>query len=214
MTKSKFSKNKLWDYFILTARFLLAWTFLRYGFSKLMDGQFGLNELEMTTQIKNLSLFKISWYLFNHEPFNSFIGISQIICGLLLLFNRTCLMGAFVFLPIVTNILLIDLSFMPLDLAYGFAWRLGFYLLLDLLILWHYKDRMKEIWKSVWYNVNTKYKFPIWAYLLLPLFAIGLEIMGAVPKFLTLLIFQPIETIGAVMNIPEIIGEVLKKIRV
>lgn len=210
--KKKISKDKIWDYFILTARFLLAWTFLRYGFSKLSDGQFGVNEVEMTTQLKDLSLFKLSWYLFDHEPFKSFIGISQIICGLLLLINRTTLIGAFLFLPIVTTILIIDLTFMPSSLAQGFVWRLSFYILLDLLILWHYNDRMKVIWKSIWENVNTKFKLPLWSYLLLPVFALALEVVGFVPKFLSELIFHPTETIDSIMKIPELIGLVLSKI--
>jgi len=208
----KISKDKIWDYFILIARFLLAWTFLRYGFSKLTEGQFGINEVEMATQLKDLSLFKLSWYLFDHEPFKSFIGVSQIICGLLLLINRTTLIGAFLFLPIVATILVIDLTFMPISLAQGFAWRLSFYILLDLLILWHYKDRMKIIWKSIWDNVNTKFKFPIWSYLLLPIFAVILEIVGVVPKILTELILHPTETINSIMHIPKLIGEVLSKI--
>ena len=208
----KVSKDKIWDYFILTARFLLAWTFLRYGSGKLTEGQFGISEAEMATQLKDLTLFKLSWYLFDHEPFKSFIGVFQILCGLLLLLNRATLIGAFLFLPIVTTILIIDLTVMPPVLAQGFAWRLSFYILLDLLILWHYKDRMKVIWRSVWHNVNTKFKFPIWAYLLLPVFAVGLEIIGVVPKVLTQLIFQPTETIDSIMKIPELIGELLKKI--
>lgn len=208
----KISKGRIWDYFILTARFLLAWTFLRYGYSKLTEGQFGISEVEMATQLKDLSLFKLSWYLFNHEPFKSFVGMSQIICGALLLVNRTTLIGAFLFLPIVTTILIIDLSFMPPTMAQAFAWRLSFYIVLDLLILWHYKDRMEIIWNAIWSNVNTKYKFPIWAYFLLPIFALGLEAIGLIPKVLTNLIFHPKATVDSLMKIPELIGEVLRKI--
>jgi len=102
----KLPKERILDYFILAARFLLAWTFLGYGFSKLTEGQFGINEAEMATQLKDISLFKLSWYLFDYEPFKSFTAISQIICGVLLLVNRTTLIGAFLFLPIVTTILI------------------------------------------------------------------------------------------------------------
>ena len=101
---------------------------------------------------------------------------------------------------------------MPISLAQGFAWRLSFYILLVLLILWHYKDRMKVIWKSIWDNVNTKLMFPIWSYLLLPVVAVILEIVGVVPKILTELILHPTETINSIMHIPKLIGEVLSKI--
>lgn len=195
---------------MLAARFLLAWTFLRYGSSKLIgEGQFGLNEVEMATELKDLSLFKVSWYLFDHEPFKSVIGASQIICGLLLLINRTALIGAFVFLPIVSTILIIDLTVMSTGMAHGFAWRLSYYIVLDLLILWHYKERMKVIWQSVWDNVSTKYKFSVWAYLLLPLFAIGLEVVGVLPKFLFQFIIEPSETIDLILRMPEFIEQML-----
>ncbi len=208
----KISKDQLWDYVILTSRFLLAWTFLSYGYSKLTAGQFGISEVEMATPLKDLSLFKLSWYLFDHEPFKAFIGVSQIICGILLLINRTALIGAFLFLPIVTTILIIDLSFMPSGLSQGFAWRLSFYILLDLLIFWHYKDRMKIIWESVWHNMSTKFKYPFWAYLLLPIFAIGLEVIGVIPKILTQLITNPTEILESFSEIPKMIIEIIKKI--
>lgn len=166
----------------------------------------------MSTQLRHLSLFKISWYLFNHEPFKSFVGISQIICGCLLLINRTALIGAFLFLPIVTTILIIDLSFMPITMAQAFAWQLSFYTLLDLLILWHYRDRMKIIWESVCDNMNTKFKFSIWAYLLLPLFALALEVIGIIPNVLTQLILHPTETIDNIRKMPELIEDIFRGI--
>lgn len=191
--RKKLSKEKAWDYFILTARFLLAWTFLRYGWSKLTEGQFGVSATEMATPLKDLSLFRVSWYLFDHEPFKTFIGISQLLCGVLLLINRTALLGAFFFLPIVSTVLIIDLTFMPTFLAQNFAWRLSFYILLDVLIIWHYKDRMKVVWNALCHNLSTKFNFSIWAYLLLPVFAIALEIVGVIPKSITLILLDILE---------------------
>jgi uncharacterized membrane protein YphA (DoxX/SURF4 family) len=209
--KLKLPKAKLWDYFILTARFLLAWTFLSYGYGKLTAGQFGISEAELATPLKDLSLFRVSWYLFDHEPFKTFIGVSQVLCGILLLINRTALIGAFLFLPIATTILIIDLSFMPADMSGAFAWRLGIYILLDLLILWHYKERMKIIWESVWHNVSTKFRYPLWAYLLLPVFAIGLEIILVIPKILHQLIANPAKTLEDLSQIPKMIAEIIEK---
>lgn len=36
------TKAQRWDYFILAARGLLAYTFISYGYGKLTGGQFGL----------------------------------------------------------------------------------------------------------------------------------------------------------------------------
>lgn len=180
----KLNKDQLWDYFILTARILLGWTFLRYGYSKLMDNQFGVTEEELNTILHELSPWRISWYLFDMQPFKAFIGISQIICGLLLIIHRTAILGAFMFIPIIVVILIMDITFMPTWMAKAFAWRLSCYLILDFLILWHYKDRMTAIWNAVWNNVSTKFKHPIWMYLLLPVLAIVLEVLIALPKAL------------------------------
>jgi uncharacterized membrane protein YphA (DoxX/SURF4 family) len=174
--------EKIQDYFVLVARILLGWTFLGYGYGKLTEGQFGITEAELVTPLKDLNLFRLSWYLFDHEPFKSFIGVSQIICGLMLIFHQTAILGAFLFLPIVSTILIIDLSFMPPMLKEGFAWRLSFYILLDFFILWHYKDRLQRMWKAAWEGVNTRYKYPVWAYLILPVLALVLEFGLAVPR--------------------------------
>ena len=212
MTESikRITKEKYLDYFILVARFLIGWTFLHYGYSKMTDGQFGITPTDLGTPIKDLSLFRVSWYLFDHQPFKTFIGVSQIICGALLIINRTAIIGAFMFLPIVITILIIDLSFMPPSMAISFAWRLSFYILLDLLILWHYKEKMIVIWNSIGKNVSTKFKYPIWAYLIIPIAAIGFEIVFMFFRLVTNLIAYPAKTIEGILKIPELIIESLK----
>lgn len=187
-------EERLWDYFILCARVLIAWTLFGYGWSKLTGGQFGVSASEMAMPVKDLGLFKLSWYLFDQEPFKSFVGVSQIIAGLLLLYNRTLIIGVLLSLPILANILVIDITYLKMP---GFYWRLSYYLLLDFLILWHYKDRIIVAFKSIFVGLTTKFSYPIWAYLVLPIMALGLEILGVVPRFLTELILNPAKTIRA-----------------
>jgi len=202
-------KQKLWDYFILCARVLIAWTLLRYGWGKLTEGQFGISAKELATPVKDLGLFKLSWYLFDHEPFKSFVGISQIIAGLFLLYNRTLILGVLLSLPILANILVIDITYIKMS---GFYWRLSYYLFLDFLILWHYKDRMILAFRNIFSGLTTKYKYPIWAYLILPVMAIGLEILGVVPRLLSDLIFNPTETLKGLSEIPALVLNIIKKI--
>lgn len=202
-------KQKLWDYFILCARVLIACTLLSYGWSKLTEGQFGISAKELATPVKDLGLFKLSWYLFDHEPFKSFVGISQIIAGLLLLYNRTLILGVLLSLPILVNILVIDITYIKMS---GFYWRLSYYLFLDFLILWHYKDRMILAFRNIFGGLTTKFKYPIWAYLILPIMAIGLEILGVVPRLLSGLIINPTETLKGLSEIPALILDIIKKI--
>lgn len=202
-------KQKRWDYFILCARILIAWTLLRYGWSKLTGGQFGISAEELATPVKDLGLFKLSWYLFDHEPFNSFVGISQVIAGLLLLYNRTLILGVLLSLPIFANILVIDMTYIKMS---GFYWRISYYLLLDVLILWHYKDRMITAFKALFTGLTTRFKYPVWAYLILPVMAIALEILGTVPRLLTELILNPAELISNLSRIPDLISHIIKQI--
>ena len=102
-------------------------------------------------------------------------------------------------------------TFIGYFLLQGQAYR-GNSLLLDLLILWHYKERMKTIWEAVWHNMKAKFRYPLWAYLLLPIFAIGLEIIIVIPKILTQWVTQPAKTIEQLSQIPKMIVELIERI--
>lgn len=190
MPLSSTRKAQLWDYFILTARVLLAVTFISYGYAKLKGGQFGLTPAQAALPVNQLGLFKLSWYLFEQEPFKSFVGVSQIVAGLLLLWNRTALLGALLLLPIAINVLIIDITYIKMV---GFYWRLSYYIGLIFLILWHYRDRMRVVWRALTQDVTTRFAYPWWAYALLPLAAIGAELVGAMPFVLVQFIANPLQ---------------------
>jgi uncharacterized membrane protein YphA (DoxX/SURF4 family) len=179
---SKLFKEQFWDYFILIARLLLAWTLIRYGWGKLVDEQFGVTEATKNLPLKEVDLFRLSWYLADHEPFKSFVGLSQLLTGALLLYNRTVIFGAFMAIPIWLNILIWDMTFMGLYTP--FTIRLTFYLLLTFLVLWNYRDKIRPALQNWVKGTSTKFKYPIWAYLLLPVLAIILELIGAVPNLI------------------------------
>jgi len=174
------TKRQIWDYFILVARVLLAWTLIKYGWSKLTDGQFGVTEETMKLPLKKIDLLRLSWYLADHEPFKSFVGISQIFTAMLILYNRTVIIGALISIPIWMNILIWDITFM--GLCTPFTVRLPFYLLLTSLILWHYRDKVLSALQVCIKGTSPKFKYPVWTYLILPLLALCLEIVAALPS--------------------------------
>lgn len=184
-------KKRYWDYFILVARFLLAFTFIKYGYSKLVDGQFGVSSSDLQVPLKDLPLFKVMWFLFDHEPLKTTVGILQIITGILLLFESTAILGVVFFIPIAANIVLMDLSFMDAGMGQAFARRFIFYFILCFLILWNDRDRIKIIWNAMIKKISMKRKFPIFLYLLLPLFAIILEILPGIPYVVYYYITNP-----------------------
>jgi uncharacterized membrane protein YphA (DoxX/SURF4 family) len=174
------SKAQLWEYFLLSARVLLAWILFQYGWAKLTDNQFGVDEQTMNLPLKQIDLFRLSWYLADHQPFKAFIGVSQLIIGLLLLINRTAIIGALASIPIWLNILMWDMTFME-GMTRPFMIRLSYYLILTGLILYQERDKIMSAINS-FLTSTLRFKYPLWAYLLLPVTAIGLEIVGAVPN--------------------------------
>jgi uncharacterized membrane protein YphA (DoxX/SURF4 family) len=93
MLPASASKARLWDYFILTARVLLASIFLVYGVGKLVELQFGVTPQILAQPLGQVSVAHLAWYCFDHQPFCAFVGISQIVASLSLLWNRTALLG-------------------------------------------------------------------------------------------------------------------------
>lgn len=185
-------QKRFWDYFILVARFLLAYTFVGYGYSKLSDGgQFGIPSADMLLPIKDLSLFQVMWYLFDHEPFKSVVGILQMITGILLLFESTALLGVLFFIPIAANIVLMDISFMDKAMGNAFTFRFLSYFILCFAIMWNDKERIKIMWNIIIKKFVWKRKFSWIMYALVPVFAIILSIVSAIPNLIYYYIIFP-----------------------
>ncbi|WP_293913367.1 MULTISPECIES: DoxX family protein [unclassified Sphingobacterium] len=188
----RINQEKTLDLIILSIRYLLAFIFLSYGIGKLSGGQFGnLSAKELATPIKDLSLFKTGWYLFDHQPFKYFIAISQITASLLLLYKRTVIIGALMLIPIIVNILIIDLTIMPHSFKIAFTFRLSFYLLFIALLLYYYREDLMPMLKKLM-NIHTlKYKHSKLSYLLIPVFMVLLECLNGVFKIIYLIGSNP-----------------------
>jgi len=184
---NRISKPVLWAYCILVIRIWLAYILCDYGYSKLTDGQFGLRPEELELKVGEIDLFRLSWYLFSHEPFKSFIGWSQIITGLLLVFNRTVVIGALIAIPIWLTILFIDLTFMDKGMELAFTLRMCFYLLLTTVVLLFHSKKIGQVIKAMTQADNTNYRFPFWAYLLIPVFGFCIEFIPVLPRILNAL---------------------------
>lgn len=144
------NKQELKELIILGIRILFFIVFVFYGVGKLTDGQFGnLTTEELNTPLKDLSLFKIGWYLFDHQPFKAFIGTSQIIAACLLLFNRTFIIGLLMLTPIILNILIIDLTIMPPSLKVSFLFRLTTYLLYIFFVIYYFRHPFFKVWANL-----------------------------------------------------------------
>lgn len=201
MKKKIILTNEVKDIVIISIRLLLSVIFFSYGISKLTGNQFGnLTLTELNTPIKDLSLFKIAWYLFDHQPFKFFTGICEVFAATLLLFRRTTLLGTLVLFPIIINILIIDIMIMPQTLKVSFIFRLTFYLLFCSVLLFFHKEQLIKI-KDIIFVKQEYIKFKYWKFLFIPLIMILLEMIGNVFKFLYYLIISPESTLQNLKNI-------------
>jgi len=95
--------NKWLKYFTTFNRVALAWGFLPSGFVKIMGERF--TNLSVNHPMGNYlkALHHTGYYY-------TFIGIAQMTAAVLLLFPRTALLGALLYLPIILNICILSLA--------------------------------------------------------------------------------------------------------
>ena len=99
--------------FELTARWYVFGMIWLYGWAKIFGGQFyrhgHLPETLANKPVADLSAFELAWTFFGYSgAYIACIGLAQIIGGLLLLWERTKLLGVAILIPILANIILVD----------------------------------------------------------------------------------------------------------
>ena len=93
-------------------RYWLALEICTYGFAKILKTQFGISYYRDDTPVGKLNGFELTWNYFAHSYTLAIIIASiQIGGSILLLFRRTTLLGAAILLPVMINIVLINLFF-------------------------------------------------------------------------------------------------------
>jgi hypothetical protein len=105
----------------LLAVYFIAFVLLSFGISKLMDVQFlSWNYLQFVP-LRLLPGQSFAWAFLGHSRlYYDFIGFTEILAGLLLLFSRTRLMGLLLAAVLYINVVLIDIVFAVND-AIGHA---------------------------------------------------------------------------------------------
>lgn len=94
------------------SRFLASFLILIYGFAKLNGSQFTILASELDKPMREVSGFWLTWYYFGYSPiYGNFIALVQIIGGILLMFRKTTLLGSCILLPVITNIILVDIFY-------------------------------------------------------------------------------------------------------
>lgn len=108
-------KHKILQHLELAARIYAAMMLLVYGTGKLMGGQFyqgGIPDEVAILPLAEVGGFDLAWTFFGYSHgYILFIGGTQILGSLLLLFHRTKILGAAILVPVLMNIIVVDFFF-------------------------------------------------------------------------------------------------------
>lgn len=93
-------------------RYVAAFLLLTYGFAKLTGAQFAVLDSELDKPLRDVSGFWLTWYYFGYsQVYGTLIALVQIGGALGLLIRRTSLVAAILLLPVIANIILIDILY-------------------------------------------------------------------------------------------------------
>nr|MCU0396253.1 hypothetical protein [Chitinophagaceae bacterium] len=130
-------------------RYWLAFEIATYGWAKILRTQFQGNYMTEDMTLANSSGFSLTWYYFGYSYILAcIIGAVQITGSAMLLFRRTTLLGTILLLPVMLNIVLINLFY---DIAAGaFLNSVAFTTGLCYLLSLHWTELRKTIlgWKD------------------------------------------------------------------
>ena len=121
-------------------RYLSAMLLFTYGLSKLLGRQFTLPPEVALRPVGSLNGYQLAWFYYSYSHVYAVIlGLIQLAGGALLLFRKTALLGAAVMLPVMTNILMINVFF---SIAFGALCTSAFILASMLAVLWHHRHAL------------------------------------------------------------------------
>lgn len=93
-------------------RYWLAFQIATYGFAKLFQTQFSTPNYLLDRPLSSITGAGLTWYYFGSAPlFVIILGVLQVGGAALLLFRRTSLLGVLVLLPVLVNILFINIFY-------------------------------------------------------------------------------------------------------
>jgi uncharacterized membrane protein YphA (DoxX/SURF4 family) len=144
---------KNWTIYLeLAARYYVFLILNIYGWAKVMGNQFfrpgHFPEKAAQIPLAEADGFNLAWAFFGHSPFYIwFIGLSQVVGACLLLGQKTKLPGAAILIPILLNIVVIDITY---QISFGAMAVAATCLLLLFLMLYLNRATLKAIFVLLW----------------------------------------------------------------
>ncbi|RRB00969.1 hypothetical protein [Larkinella rosea] len=139
-------------YLELAARFYVFLILNLYGWAKMAGNQFfrpgHFPEKAAQIPLAEASGFELAWAFFGHSTsYILVIGLSQVIGAWLLLWDKTKLIGIAILLPVLLNIVIVDICF---EVAFGAMLIALTCLLLLLLVLALNQSTVRALFALLW----------------------------------------------------------------
>ena len=127
-------------------RYLSALLLFVYGSSKLLGRQFTLPAEVALRPVGSLSGYQLTWFYYSYSHLYALIlGMTQLAGGSLLLFRKTALLGAALMLPVMANIVMINVFF---HIAWGALGASAFIFASMLAVVWPHRHALVGVFWS------------------------------------------------------------------
>src|SRR6478672_9027089 len=124
-------------------RYLSAFLLFTYASSKMLGRQFTLPPEIALRPVGALNGYQLAWLYYGHShAYAVILGLIQLGGGALLLFRKTALLGAALMLPVMTNIVMINVFFV---IGVGAMCTSTFIFVSMLAVLWHHRQALVAV---------------------------------------------------------------------
>lgn len=128
------------------ARYFTAFMLMLYGFAKINESQFTVVEWVQDEPLKDVHGFWLVWYYMSYsKTYATIVALIQILAGGMLLFRRTTLLGAAILLPVMANIVLINIFFQIPQSAFIAAFLITVSLIV--ILIHHHQELLDLFWQ-------------------------------------------------------------------
>lgn len=104
--------NKTIKWLDIICRYFICLLMLIYGLVKVFQGQFYTDYYWKDITLGHLSGMELAWSFYSYSPvFETILGLIEVSIGLLVFFKRTTKLGVILFLPVMANLVLINIIF-------------------------------------------------------------------------------------------------------
>ena len=161
-------------------RYFCAFMLYMYGISKLLHLQFNMQSQLAQQAVGSLTGYQLTWFYFGFSRvYACILGLTQVFGATLLLFRKTTLLGTLAMLPVITNILFINMFILVND--YGPYLISGLICASLLIILRHQRDALVSLlWSTQNGEAASSLRTHRWIRLIIVMTATTIMLSGAI----------------------------------